>query len=126
MQAMENSNDSTDRRCYGVDLADDGTLFVAERVNKTPGTTVRYPAGAAGVSALRERLINDAVRPSVCIRSCGAAAMAIAMSLATLPVGEVTLIASRAVQTSRSGHDTTSENPEERAQRLAYLAERLP
>lgn len=102
-------------------------MVVAERVNKISVTTVHYPAGAAGVSALRERLGRDSARPSVCIRFCGAAAMAIAMSLATLPVGEVTLIAPRMIEaSSRAGREATPTNPDDRAQRLAYLAERLP
>ncbi len=115
-----------DQRSYGIDVAEDGTLIVAERLNRTPVTTVHYPAGTAGVSALRERVGRDPARPNVCIRSCGAAAMAVAMSLATLPVGEVTLIAPRVIETSsRPGRETTPTSPEERAQRLACLAERL-
>lgn len=123
---MQNPNEPPDRRCYGIDLAEDGTMIVAERVNKIPVTTVHYPAGAAGVSALHERLGRGTARPNVCIRSCGAATMAIAMSLATLPVGEVTLIAPRVIEaSSRPGREATPANLEERAQRLAYLAERL-
>jgi len=123
---MNVHSESLHRRCYGIDLGDDGTLVVAERVNKMPVTTIHYPAGAAGVSALRERLEGDPARPSVCIRSCGAAAMAVAMSLATLPVGEVTLIAPRVIEaSSRPGREATPANPDDRAQRLAYLAERL-
>ena len=123
---MERHSKSPTSRCYGIDVAEDGTLVVAERLNRAAVQTVHYPAGAAGVSALHERIGRGPARPSVCIRSCGAAAMAIAMSLATLPIGEVTLVAPRAIETiTRTGRETAPSSPEDRAQRLARLAERL-
>jgi len=123
---VENRSESPDRWCYGIDVAEDGTLMVAERLNRKPVTTARYPGGAAGVSALRERIERDPARPSVCIRSCGAAALAIAMSLAALPSGEVTLVAPRAIEVAtRTSRETAPASPEDRAQRLARLAERL-
>jgi hypothetical protein len=123
---MKSRSESPDRWCYGIDVADDGTLVVAERLNRTPVTTVRYPAGEDGVSALRERIGRATARPSVCIRSCGAAALAIAMGLAALPVSEVTLVAPRAIEVAaRASRETEPASPEDRAQRLARLAERL-
>jgi hypothetical protein len=123
---MKTRSESPDRWCYGIDVAEDGALVVAERLNKVPVTTVRYPAGEAGVAAVRERIGRATARPSVCVRSCGAAAMAIAMGLAALPSGEVTLVAPRAIEVAtRSSREIAPASPEDRAQRLARLAERL-
>jgi hypothetical protein len=123
---METRSASADRWCYGIDVAEDGTLVVAARLNKVPVATVRYPAGEAGVFAVRERIGRAAARRSVCIRSCGSAALAIALGLAALPTGEVTLVAPRTIEVAaRASRETAPASPEDRAQRLARLAERL-
>jgi len=113
-------------RCYGIDLAEDRALVVAERSAGKTGAATRFPAGEEGVSAVRERIVRDAARPRICIRSCNAAALAIALGFAPLPRAEVTLVAPHAIESSaRSGRDPSPTGPEERAQRLARLAERL-
>ncbi len=123
---MKTATEPPGERCYGVDIAEDGALVVAERANGQTGTAIRFPAGEAGVSAVREHIGRDAARPRICIRSCGAAAMAIAMGLAPLPRVEVTLIAPRVIEASfRAGRDPALAGPEDRAQWLAKLAERL-
>lgn len=119
-------SNSGSERCYGVDISEDGTLVVAERMNGKPAAATRYPAGAAGVSALRERIESDPARPRVCIRSCSAAALAIALGLTALPRAEVMLVAPRVIESSaRAGREPAPTNPEERALRLARMAERL-
>ncbi len=111
---------------YGIDIAEDGALVVAQRVNGRPATAMRYPAGAAGVSALRDRIASNPARPRVCIRSSSAAALALAMGLAPLSCVEVTLVAPRTIDASaRAGRGSAPMNPDERAQRLADLAARL-
>lgn len=112
--------------CYGIDIADDGALVVARRMNGQPAAATRYPAGAAGVSALLEHIGRNPTRPRVCIRSSGAAALAVAMGLAPLSCVEVTLVAPRAIEASANpGRGSAPVNPEERALRLADLAARL-
>jgi hypothetical protein len=113
-------------RCFGIDIAEDGALVVAERLNGKTATTSRFPSGTAGMSALRDHIGTHPSRPRICIRSCGAAALAIAMGLAPLPRAEVTLVAPRAIEaSSRAGREPALAGPEERAQRLAHLAARL-
>ena len=123
---MNTFSDPPGERCYGIDIAEDGALVVAEHANGKTGTATRYPAGEAGVSAVREHIGRDAARPRICIRSCGAAALALALGLAPLPRVEVTIVAPRVIEaSSRAGREPALAGPEERAQRLARLAERL-
>jgi hypothetical protein len=111
---------------YGVDIAADGALVIADRMNGKRAVASRYPAGEAGVSALREHIAHDGSRSHVCIRACGAAALATAMGLTTIPQVEVTLVAPRAIESPlRAGRDSATASPEARAERLARLAERL-
>lgn len=112
---------------FGVDVAEDGALVVAERHQGRPAQApARYPAGAAGIAALRRDIAGSAAHPHVCIRSHGAVALSLAAALMALPGSEVTLVAPRAIEVSgRTGRDTPPANPEERAARLARLAERL-
>jgi threonine aldolase len=118
--------DSPGEHYYGVDIADDGALVIAERMNGKCSVASRYPAGETGVSALREHIAHDHSRSHVCIRACGAAALATATGLIALPRVEVTLVTPHAIESQlRAGRDSAFASPEERAQRLARLAERL-
>jgi hypothetical protein len=112
--------------CYGIDIADDGALVVAQRLGGHPGPATRYPAGVAGVSALREHISSQPARPRICIRSCGATGLGIALDLAPLERAEVTLVAPRTIEAAGgAGRELAELDPEERARRLAQLAERL-
>jgi hypothetical protein len=123
---MEITSEPPAERCYGIDIAEDGALVVAERANGRTGNPVRYPAGEAGVSAVREYIGRDAARPRICVRSCGAAALGIALGLAPLHRVEVTIVAPHVIEASaRAGRESGPLGPEERARRLARLAERL-
>ena len=123
---MSTATEPPGERCYGVDVAEDGALVVAERSNGKTGTAIRFPAGETGISAVREHIGRDTARPRICIRSCNATALAIALGLAPLPLVEVTLVAPHVVEaSSRAGREPAVGGPEERAQRLARLAERL-
>ena len=115
-----------EERCYGIDIADDGALVVAEYSQGKPGTATRYPAGETGVAAVREQIGREATRPRICIRACGASALTVAMGLAPLPSVEVTLLAPRVIEAgARPKLEAAPVTPEERAQRLAQLAGRL-
>ena len=123
---MESPSDPSPDPCYGIDIADDGAVVVAERLNGKPPAVSRYAAGEPGVLALRKHISRNPARPRLCIRSCGAAALAVAMGLAALPGGEIMLVASRAIEsTGRAGRETATATPEERAQQLAHLAGHL-
>jgi hypothetical protein len=123
---MRTSVDSHGEHYYGVDIADDGALVIAERMDGKRAVASRYPAGDTGVSALREHLAHDRSRSHVCIRACGTAALATAMGLTALPQVEVTLVTPGAIESPlRARRDAAPVSPEERAQRLARLAERL-
>lgn len=124
--SMKTDSAPPGERCYGVDIAEDGALVVAEYSNGRTGSAVRYPAGDEGVSAVREHIGRDTARPRICICSCGAVALTVAMGLAPLPRVEVTLVAPRVIEaSSRAGRESAPASPEERAQQLARLAERL-
>jgi transposase len=115
-----------DECCYGIDIADDGALIVAQRLGGQAGPATRYPAGVAGVFALREHISSQPARPRICIRSCGGTGVGLALGLAPLDRAEVILVAPRTIEASRgAGREVTDMDPEERAQRLAQLAERL-
>jgi hypothetical protein len=115
-----------DECCYGIDVADDGALVVAQRLSGQPGPAKRYPAGISGVSALREQISSQSARPRICIRSSGARGLDIALGLAPLQRAEITLVAARVIETSGNGGGEPADmGHEERAQRLARLAERL-
>jgi hypothetical protein len=110
-------------RYYGVDIAEDGTLVVAERPGGHRAPAARYPAGSAGALALRNHIAGETVHSHVCIRSDGSAALALASALIPLPGSEVTIVASHAI--ASRGFESVPPNAEERARRLAELAERL-
>ncbi|MBI3373868.1 MAG: hypothetical protein HY017_19250 [Betaproteobacteria bacterium] len=80
---MKTTLQSVGERYYGVDVAEDGALVVAARPNEA--TAVRYPSGAAGVAALSERIARESAHPHICIRSCGAVALALATAMIALP-----------------------------------------
>jgi hypothetical protein len=113
-------------RYYGVDIAEDGALVVAVRPGCGDAGPVRFPSGSAGVTALREHVAKASAHPHVCIRSRGAAALAIATALIALPGVEVTLVAPHAIASpARAGQPAAPATAEEGALRLARLAERL-
>lgn len=121
-----NPVDSHPDSCYGIDIADDGTVVVAERLNGMAAASSRYSAGEAGVVALREHISGNAARTRVCILSRGAAALAVALGLAPLPHSEIMLVAPRAIESSgRNGRETAAASIDERARRLSRLAEHL-
>jgi hypothetical protein len=112
-------------RYYGVDIAVDGALVVASRPAGSASAT-RYPAGTAGVSALRHSIASESAHPHVCICSRGAIALSLAAALMALPGIEVTLVAPHAVAApAHAGRPAAPATPEEGALRLARLAERL-
>ena len=112
-------------RYYGVDIAADGALVVAARPSGGKAAT-RFPAGAAGVSALSRSIASESAHPHVCICSRGAIALSLATALMALPGIEVTLVAPHAIAHAvQVGRAATPATPEEGALRLARLAERL-
>ena len=112
-------------RYFGVEIADDGALVVAERQDGRRAGTARYPSGAAGVTALRDHISGLPSRPHVCIRACGSAALAVAIGLMSVPNVEVTMMAPRSIDSSRPGVEAPASGPEADAERLAQRAERL-
>ena len=114
----------THERYFGVEVAEDGALVVAERQEGKRAGTARYPSGAAGVTALRDHISSLSSRPHVCIRACGGAALAVAVGLMSVPKVEVTMIAPRAMDARRGGVESIA-GPEASAERLAQRAERL-
>jgi hypothetical protein len=112
--------------CYGVDIAEDGTLVVVQRMGGRPLVATRHPAGPTGLSALREQIGGNPARPRVCIRSSGAAALALAIGLMPLARAEITLVAPRAIEVSRGADGPSAQaRAVERARLLADLASRL-
>lgn len=112
-------------RYFGVEIAEDGALVVAERQDGRRAGVARYASGAAGVAALRQHIAALPGRPHVCIRACGGAALAAAIGLMSVPLVEVTMIAPRAIESRRAGAEPPSQEPEARAEQLAQRAERL-
>jgi len=123
---MRPSPQPAGERWYGVDIAEDGALVVAARPAGSTACAVRYPPGTAGVTALSNHIAQESAHPHVCIRSRGAVALSLATALIALPGAEVTLVAPRAIERAVCGEQGIApEQPEERAQRLAQLAERM-
>jgi hypothetical protein len=112
--------------CYGVDIAEDGALVVAQCLGEKTTAPGRFPPAPEGVAALREHIGTRSTRPRICIRTGSAAALGIAIGLAQLPRVEVTLVAPRAIAASaRASRNAAPESSEQRALRLARLAARL-
>jgi hypothetical protein len=105
-------------RYFGVDIQADGSLIVYERANGRNESHARYPSGPAGAQALRQHIARTDSHPHVCIRACGAAALSLMSALVPVRGMEVTLVSPRAIM-------STAADPEQRAERLARLAERL-
>lgn len=123
---MKNASDPYPSPCYGIDIADDGAVVVAEQLNGKAATASRYAAGDPGMLAISEHISRRSARPRICIRSCGAAAFAVALGLAALPGGEIMLVAPRAIESAtRAGRESPAATPEERAHELARLAGHL-
>ena len=110
---------STGEQYFGVEITPDGKLIVAERSNGGALPPKSFPAGDSGARALREHIEGECGHPHVCIKACGAAALALAAALVPVPGVEVTLVAPRSLQ------DRPAASAEEVAVRLARLAERL-
>jgi hypothetical protein len=105
---------------FGVDITPDGRLIVAERIDGRPVGVTEFPAGKPGAQALRSHIEQEGAHPHVCIKACGAAALALATALIPVPGIGVTLVARQAL------HDASERAaPAEQAERLARLAERL-
>jgi hypothetical protein len=102
---------------FGVEIAPDGTLVVAERVNGKPLRLSEFPAGERGATALRSHIEEEHAHPQVCIKACGAAALALATALIPVPGIGVTLVAPKTLQAPADAQG--------RAVHLARLAERL-
>ena len=112
-------------RYIGVDVADDGALVIAERQDGRRAGTHHFPSGTAGVSALREHIAAQHSRPHICVRACGAAALAVATGLLSVPRVEVTLVTPKTIETRRAGAAVAPMTADERAEHLARRAERL-
>lgn len=102
---------------FGVDITRDGKLVVAERVNGATARVREFPAGDLGVRALRSHIESESAHPHVCIKACGAAALALASALVPVPGIGVTLVAPQTL--------AQPADPEHGAVHLARLAERL-
>ena len=103
---------------FGVEIAEDGSLIVAERANGKPVRLSQFPAGEQGAKALRSHIEEEHAHPHVCIKACGAAALALATALIPVPGIGVTLVAPQAVKSS-------SASCADGAVTLSRLAERL-
>jgi len=111
---------STGEHYFGIEITPDGKLVVAERMDGRPLAAARFSAGAPGAQELREYIERECGHPHICIKACGAAALTLATALIPLRGVEVTLISARSIQGGAA-----PATPEERAERLAKLAERL-
>jgi hypothetical protein len=105
-------------RYFGVDIEPDGSLVVFERSDGRSRAPARYPAGDPGAEALRSHISRTADHPHVCIRACGAVALTLMSALTPVRGIELTMVSPRAIEKSAA-------SPEQRAEYLARLAERL-
>lgn len=103
---------------FGIDITSDGRLVVAERVGGRPAQLKHFEAGEH--ASVRSHIEREGAHPQVCIKACGAAALALAGALVPVPGIGVTLVAPRAIQEA-----SAALTAEERAVQLARLAERL-
>lgn len=112
-------------RYVGVDFGDDGSLVVAERQDGCRAGRHRYGPGPDGIRALRAHLAERPACWHVCVRACGAAALAVVAGLLAVPRVDVTLVAPRSLEMRRPGDVPEALDADERAERLARRAERL-
>jgi hypothetical protein len=110
----------TGEHYFGVEIAPDGKLVVAARMDGRPLPAASFPAGDPGARALREHIELAGGHPHICIKACGAAALSLAAALIPVRGVEVTLVSARAINAN-----SISAGSAENAQRLARLAERL-
>jgi transposase len=101
-------------RYFGVDI-DAGSIVVAERSDGRALGGVTYPAGPEGIEALRSHVARQSAHPHVCVRSCGALTMTLAVALMAVEGIEVTMVSPQ----------TLKDSAAPRAEQLARLAERL-
>ena len=125
MTPMDRFTKCVSERCYGVEVADGQTLVVAEVVNGEAAVWARYAADESGIQALTRHVANDAAHPRICIRACGAVALAVAFALTAVPRGEVLMLADHGMQFRAESKSGTLPTPEARAERLAFLAQRM-
>jgi len=107
-------------RYFGVEITPDGKLIVAERADGRTLPATQFPANEGGAAAFRRHIEQECAHPHVCIKACGAAALSLATALIPTPGVEVTIVSGQALRGA-----APLPNAEERAARLAKLAERL-
>src|SRR6267378_6394747 len=87
-------------RYFGVEIKPDGRIVVVERTAGRRLPPAYFPAGAQGAVALRRHIERDNAHPHVCIKACGAAALALAAALVPVRGVEVTMVARHVFQAS--------------------------
>jgi hypothetical protein len=123
---MNMPSNSTKTRCYGIDVTETGALLVVEKMDNQLAVSMQYSADERGISALKERIANSSGARRICIRSCGAAALSVALALLAVPRLEVMLVAPRALYPMhRTGGALPLATSQARAERLVLLAERM-
>ena len=108
--------------CFGIDIVD-GRWLVVQRQNGKSLLHRQFENTADGLIALLKAIRDGAVRPKVCIKSAGRAALNLALRLCSIPQAEVILISDSGLQYMgtkcvKAGHGGTAET-------LARCAERI-
>lgn len=112
--------------CYGIDIGPRAEVVVAEEIDGEARVTGRYRADDSGLSALQQHMGAGVAHRRICIRTGGALALSIGLSLTALPAAEVMFVAPTALQ--MRGAIAAADGPctlEQRAERLAVMARRM-
>lgn len=123
--AMKTFSKSVTEHCYGVEIADGQTVILAEVVNGKPAVTARYGTDEDGIQALKRRVADGPVHARICVRTCGAVALAVAFALTAVPRGEVLMLTEHALERAPGAKGGMPPTPEARAERLALIAQRM-
>ncbi|MDB5927938.1 MAG: hypothetical protein JWN13_6874 [Betaproteobacteria bacterium] len=116
----------SETHCYGIEVDDTGSMVMVERIDGKAMLPVCYQANSEGMTALKHTVAKPGESGRICIRSCGAAALGVALALIALPHLEILLIAPHALYPMhRTGGAPILATAEARAERLAFLAERM-
>jgi hypothetical protein len=109
--------------CFGIDVVAGKWLVVVQRQNGKSLLYRRFENTADGLMGLLRAIRDAAVKPKVCIKSAGRAALNLALGLCSIPQAEVILISDSGLHNMKS--KLVKAGPEGTAEILARCAERI-
>jgi hypothetical protein len=88
--------------CFGIDIVNGEWLIVVRRENGKNFLQRRFENTADGLTSLLKAIRDRAVKPKVCIKSAGRAALNLSLHLCSIPSAQVMLISDHGLQHMRT------------------------